>query len=556
MIQKNKFLLCPQCYKEIGKIEKIFFNEKNILNIKFKCSYIKNILIVPLNEYLTSNNNNNNNNNNSNNLLLNFNKITNEDWNKTNKKIPWKNFEEINEIIEKEKNKIKNFKENQIKIIDNIIKNYENIKQYFNEQYNYILDKNYLLYNLLFILYSNFIESKNSLDKNSIENINILDLNKIKNLEKNYKNFDTTFNWKKNSYELFEQNIKEYSNTFYNKYLFIYSLFKLENNFLNINKSKNNFILNSNTKNNQKYKIKYNKNFFLKNIFSLEMKSNINCIIELQNKEFAISTSNGEINIFSNNTFQKNLSINAHKDSIWEIIQLKNELIASCSDDNTIKFWNIYSHKKNKFEFEFINSEEVGIQTIKQINENLLISSSYNKLKIWDLNTKKVVKIFEGHQKDIMSICLFNDNKIISGSYDKTIKIWDINNNECEKTLKGHKSYVWKIIKIKMKKYQNNNYDLIASCSTDKTIKIWDINSEKILINLEGHIFTVLNILQLKNEKLISCSYDNSIKIWNLNTESCEMSLIGHSSAVWSICQLNDGKLISVGWDKKILIWE
>ena len=78
MIQKNKLLLCPQCFKEIGKIEKIFFNEKNILNIKFKCSFIKNILIVPLNEYLSSNNNNNSNN------LLNYNKINFEDWNEIN----------------------------------------------------------------------------------------------------------------------------------------------------------------------------------------------------------------------------------------------------------------------------------------------------------------------------------------------------------------------------------------------------------------------------------------------------------------------------------------
>ena len=538
----NKLLLCPQCFKEIGKIEKIFFNEKNILNIKFKCSFIKNILIVPLNEYLSSNNNSN--------LLLNYNKINIEDWNEINNKIPWKNFNEINEIIEKEKIKTKNFKENQINFIDNIIKNYENIKKYINEQYNFILNKNNLLYNLLLILYSNFIESKNFLDKNSIENINILDLNKFQ-LKENYKNFD--FNCKKNSYETLEKNIKEYLNNFYNKNLFIYSLFKLENNFILNNNNFQNKILISNNKNNKKIKYKP-KNFILKNILSIEMKSNINCIIELQNKEFAISTSNGEIYIFSNNTFQINLTINAHKNSIWEIIQLKNEFIVSCSDDKTIKFWNIYSQKKNKFEFELINSEEEGIQTIKQINENLLISSSYNKLKIWDLNLKNVIKIFSGHQKDIMSICLLNNNKIISGSYDKTIKIWDINNNECEKNLIGHKSYVWKIIKIKMKKF--NDCDLIASCSTDKTIKIWDINSEKIIINLEGHIFTVINIVQLKNEKLISCSYDNSIKIWNLNNENCELTLLGHTSAVWSICQLSDGKLISVGWDKKIQIWD
>ena len=378
-------------------------------------------------------------------------------------------------------------------------------------------------------------------------------------MDKKYNSFETIFNWKKNTYELFEQNIKEYCNSFYNKYLFIYSLFKLDNNILfNINNSINNsFIISkSNTINRQHYKIKYEKpkNFYLKNILSIDMKSNINCVIELHNKEFAVSTSNGEIFIFSNNTFQITLTLFAHKSSIWEIIQLKNELIASCSDDKTIKFWNIYSHKKNKIEYELINPEEEGFQSIKQLNDNSIISASYNKLKLWDLISKNIIKIFSGHQKDIISICYFSENTVISGSYDKTIKIWDINSNKCLKTLNGHKSYVWKVIKIKMKKY--NNQSLIASCSTDKTIKIWDINSEKILINLEGHIFTVINIIELKNEKIISCSYDNSIKIWNLNNEICEMTLYGHSSAVWGICQLKSGKLISVGWDKKIQIWD
>ncbi len=55
------------------------------------------------------------------------------------------------------------------------------------------------------------------------------------------------------------------------------------------------------------------------------------------------------------------------------------------------------------------------------------MSGSKDKtLKIWDRKSIKELIQLYGHDNDVTSVVISNDDRIIiSGSYDKTIKIWD-----------------------------------------------------------------------------------------------------------------------------------
>ncbi len=43
-----------------------------------------------------------------------------------------------------------------------------------------------------------------------------------------------------------------------------------------------------------------------------------------------------------------------------------------------------------------------------------------------------------GHKRPVMSVAVFPNNNVLSGSHDKTIKVWDISNGKCLATLFGH----------------------------------------------------------------------------------------------------------------------
>ena len=76
---------------------------------------------------------------------------------------------------------------------------------------------------------------------------------------------------------------------------------------------------------------------------------------------------------------------------------------------------------------------------------------------------------------------------IASCSEDATIKIWDMDTNKILTTLKGHTSRINDIC-------FDEDGSFLASCSNDLSIKIWDMNKYKCLKTLNGHDHTISSI--------------------------------------------------------------
>ena len=53
-------------------------------------------------------------------------------------------------------------------------------------------------------------------------------------------------------------------------------------------------------------------------------------------------------------------------------------------------------------------------------------------IRVWDMDTMKIVSRLSGHEQDIYSIEFFNDGKMLaSGSGDRTVRLWDIKEQAC-----------------------------------------------------------------------------------------------------------------------------
>ena len=158
-----------------------------------------------------------------------------------------------------------------------------------------------------------------------------------------------------------------------------------------------------------------------------------------------------------------------------------------------------------------------------------LTGSEDSYLKLWDIReNNKYVSINKSHSSSINSIIKlnFNENIILTGSYDEKINIIDLRNfkNEIKKIKTEH--MIWD---IKQKKFKNNNL-LFMACSYDG-FNIWDINESFDMNHLlrlpitenedKFHRSIVYGIDIDKKEisdkiNILSCSfYDNLIINWN-----------------------------------------
>ena len=108
--------------------------------------------------------------------------------------------------------------------------------------------------------------------------------------------------------------------------------------------------------------------------------------------------------------------------------------VASSSQDNTVRLWDIETGKQLK-EFK---GQQVWIYNVafSPNGQFLAFGSVDNTLCLWDANTDQC-HYLSAHDRNVLNVAFSPYGKIIaSGSYDETIKLWDVNTRECLMTLK------------------------------------------------------------------------------------------------------------------------
>jgi WD40 repeat protein len=246
-------------------------------------------------------------------------------------------------------------------------------------------------------------------------------------------------------------------------------------------------------------------------------------------------------------------SIKTKKGTIYNITKINNDEIAvACGNEILIIDIN---KKTNESEFLFneypsLIGHTKNVLCLSLLSENKLVSGSEDKsLKIWDITDKKCINTISSDFQRIDSILPLQDNIIILGTHN-IIKIINIETKEEISSLIGHQKSICSIIRI--------NNVLIASSSYDNSINIYNIQTNEFKFSLLGHDSPVFCILLLRDGRLISGSgsWNKSLKIWNLDKRKCECTLIGHKREVRDIKQLNNGWIITASNDKTIKVWD
>ncbi|KAM0347577.1 hypothetical protein ACHAP4_011298 [Fusarium culmorum] len=244
-------------------------------------------------------------------------------------------------------------------------------------------------------------------------------------------------------------------------------------------------------------------------------------------------------------------TLEGHADSVNSVVFSPDGIrIASGSNDNTIKIWDVATGKEEQTLEGHANA--VNSVVFSPDGRRIASGSNDNTIKIWDVATGKEEQTLEGHADAVNSVVFSPDGRRITlRSDDNTIKIWDIATGKEEQTLKGHADKVRSVV-------FSPDSARIASASDDNAIKIWDIATGREEQTLEGHTKWVNSVVFSPDGiRIASGSMDKTIKIWDVATGKEEQTLEGHADRVWSAVFSPDGRCIASGsWDGTIKIWD
>ena len=239
-----------------------------------------------------------------------------------------------------------------------------------------------------------------------------------------------------------------------------------------------------------------------------------------------------------------------HSDYVRTVaISSDGQTLVSGSDDKIIKLWNLNAGQEIRTLFG--HSGYVRSVAISQDSQTLASGGDDKIIRLWKLQTGEAICTLAGHSSNIQTVAISPDSKIIaSGSWDNTVKLWNLSSRQEVYTLSGHSNTVRAVVFI-------SNAHLLASGSDDKTIKIWDCSIGKEVYTIIGHTKAVTSVaISPDGETLASGSDDNTIKLWNLKTGQEVCTLYGHSHYVVSVSFSPDGQILASGsCDNTIKIW-
>ncbi|KAF2207438.1 hypothetical protein CERZMDRAFT_51124 [Cercospora zeae-maydis SCOH1-5] len=192
-----------------------------------------------------------------------------------------------------------------------------------------------------------------------------------------------------------------------------------------------------------------------------------------------------------------------------------------------------------------------------------------------------------GHTDSVY--CLqFDEEKIITGSRDRTIRVWDINTYQCLRVIGGpnvkpvagpkvlrtvdYPSFHMATASVNGTAYGDNIYHepkyyhdasilclqydekILVTGSSDSDLIVWDIKTYQPIARLRKHGGGVLDVA-LDAKHIISCSKDSRIIVWDRETLQARGELMGHRGPVNAV-QLRGHLLVSASGDGIARLWD
>lgn len=147
------------------------------------------------------------------------------------------------------------------------------------------------------------------------------------------------------------------------------------------------------------------------------------------------------------------------------------------------------------------------------------IPAQSGEIRIWDVASEELIKSFEIHADTVESIALSPNNKtLLTASMDELSAVIDINLLENTEELidKQAKWLTQHVGRVLCTLYHPNGTYFVTG-SEDKTIKVWNPETFNVLVNFDANDDAVYSLAYSVDENVIvSGSADNAVRTWRV----------------------------------------
>ena len=258
-------------------------------------------------------------------------------------------------------------------------------------------------------------------------------------------------------------------------------------------------------------------------------------------------------------------------------------LLATGSEDRIIRIWNVTNLAARQVPRKLVgHKSEIYSLAFTPDGTRLVSGSGDNSVRVWsiesgvtlmELKVDDICYKADGTPTDtgITSVAVSPDGLFLAaGSLDYLVRVWDLNTGRLLEKLKGHLESVYSLAFVPDDEGASNR---LLTGSLDQSIRVWDLQALRILVakgeirdpgkptskciqSLLGHKDYVLSVACSPDGRwVVSGSKDRAVQVWNLRTGQAQLSLHGHKNSVISTAVSDQGDLLATGggdWSAKL----
>ncbi len=153
-----------------------------------------------------------------------------------------------------------------------------------------------------------------------------------------------------------------------------------------------------------------------------------------------------------------------------------------------------------------LRGHETEVTCVEPLTDGRLASASEdNTIRIWNVEEGECEAILQGHTSAVTCLRLVSDNILASGGSD-ALRLWSVHTGTCVKTLVGHTAAITQIAIL--------GRDLIASASEDGGIRMWNTEDGKCLWTM-SHPEKVISLCAIKSTVVSVVEKENKVRVWS-----------------------------------------
>ncbi len=177
------------------------------------------------------------------------------------------------------------------------------------------------------------------------------------------------------------------------------------------------------------------------------------------------------------------------------------ELVAAGREDGTIRIWNV----ENGNEVHLLAQPQLGESISEDVKavvfspdgrtllavgdgfEALAAEQEYYPVRLWDVSTSRVTRLFRGHSDIVLCAAFSPDGQYaVTGGRDRTAILWNVSEGKEVKLLDAHTSWVTAVA------FTSDGRHVLTG-SQDRTVRVWDVGSGREVrrFNLESSVNSI-----------------------------------------------------------------